>query len=77
MPRDQEYNTWIFTDVEGLIVNGKELELKDFIGESKPDIIRIVKTKHIEEIGSHLVFAKGFTVVWKEKLDTGGGELAL
>lgn len=35
----------LFTNVDGLVENGKTLESKDRVSESKPDITDIVKSK--------------------------------
>lgn len=64
----------MYTNADELVVNGKELEFKDWIGETKPDIAGVVEKKLNKEMKSNQIFPEGYIIVWKEGKVKGEGD---
>lgn len=64
----------IYTNVDGLVVDGKELEFKDRIMEKKPDIVGVMETKLK---GFDLICPAGYIITSREREDDDEGGLAL
>lgn len=53
------------------------MEFKDKIRRIRPDVAEVVETKVTKDIGSNLIFQKGYTIERKEKEDKEREELVI